>query len=256
MIAPSMPVVLAITADRRSEGPLSTGGRVRPPRPEVFVKEALLRAVRAVGAEPVLLPPHDGDAAAWAEAVIRFADGVILSGGAVDLHPSHYGQAVLGRLDRVDEGRAGLELALARLCLARDIPVLGVCGGMQTLAVAAGGSLIQDIGTQVTDALEHEQPTDPANPWHEVAVEPALQELFAAATLQVNSTHHQAVASPGALQIGGRAPDGVAEILWRPDRRFCVGVEWHPELLALRPTEAGAPDPLAIFRALIAAIQK
>lgn len=250
-----MPIVVAVTADRRAASPpRSPGTRVRPPHAEVYVAEAVLDAVRAAGGEPVLLPPHERADAAWIAAVLGFAQGVVLTGGAVDLHPRHYGQDVLGRLDRVDEGRAALELGLARAAMAADVPLLGVCGGMQTLAVAAGGTLVQDIGTQLPDALEHEQPSDPATAWHPVHLgEGPLRAAWGLAEIVVNSTHHQSVRDPGALVASGHAPDGVVEVVHHPGRRFCVGVQWHPEGLRASP---GQPDPLVPYRALIAAILK
>lgn len=248
-----MPVIVAVTADRRAAGPrAAASGRVRPPHPEVYVAEAVVEAVRAAGGEPVLLPPREGAEPAWIEAILGFAHAVVLTGGAVDLHPSHYGQAVHGRLDRVDEGRAALELGLARAAMAGDVPILGVCGGMQTLAVAAGGSLIQDILSQLPGAREHEQPTDPATAWHPVRLAPGpLRDGWGRDEVQVNSTHHQSVAEPGALCVSGRAPDGVAEVVHHPTLRYCVGVQWHPE--GLDPDEA---DPLLPYRLLVAAARR
>lgn len=215
--------------------------------------EAVVLALRAAGGEPLLLPPHEAPDPDWLEAVLARVDGLVVTGGAVDLHPSTYGEPVLGRLDRVDEGRAALELGLCRRAFALDLPVLGLCGGMQTLAVAAGGRLCQDIATFLPGALEHEQPTDPATPWHEVLLEPGpLRDVYGTGVIRVNSTHHQAVSDPGALTVAGRAPDGVVEALWLPGRRFAVGVQWHPEHLhGLEERDARAP-----FFALIAATRR
>jgi len=208
---------------------------VRPQRPEVWLKEAVVSALRRAGCEPLLLPPHDGGAEeldALAAAVLARVDGLVITGGSFDIPPDAYGQAVTARLDRVDRGRTGLELALARAALAGDLPLLGVCGGMQVLAVAAGGTLLQDIATAQPEALEHEQPSDPATPWHPVLLEAGpLFTAVGTGPLQVNSTHHQAVDALGALAVGGRAPDGIIEVVFHPAMRFAVGVQWHPELL-------------------------
>ncbi len=206
---------------------------MRPARPEVWVGEAVVRGLRGVGLEPLLLPPHDGDPEPLIEALLGWVGGVVITGGAFDIHPRHYGAAVAGRMDHPDEGRTGLELGLARACLSRDVPLLGLCGGMQALAVAAGGTLHQDIAQALAGSLEHEQPTDPATPWHAVVLLPSrLREAYGGRPeIEVNSTHHQAVDQPGALQIVGRAPDGVIEAVEHPGRRFCLGVQWHPELL-------------------------
>ncbi len=198
---------------------------MRPGRAQVYLNESVVERVRAAGGIPVLLPPGDPDAA---EALLDRVSALVITGGAFDIHPRHYGQAAVARVDRIEEGRTALELALARAAVERGLPLLGICGGMQALAVALGGTLVQDIGTQVPGALEHEQPTDPAAPWHPVHAEAAWAALFGEV---VNSTHHQAVADPGPLAVVGRAPDGVVEAVALPGHPFCVGVQWHPELL-------------------------
>ncbi len=240
-------MLVLITADRREAAPLvSAAGRVRPPRPEVVLKESLVQAVRAAGGLPLLLPPG-ALSAEELRALLDLARAVVVSGGAFDIHPSHYGRATRARLDRVDEARTGLELPLCRLALARGVPILGVCGGMQALAVAAGGSLVQDIGSELQGALEHEQPTDPATPWHDVLLEGRLAAAMGP-RVAVNSTHHQAVEDPGALRIVGRSPDGVVEAVELPGHPFALGVQWHPELLD--------PPAQAPFRMLVEAAQK
>jgi putative glutamine amidotransferase len=220
--------LIAITCDRRDAGPspaVVPGARVRPPRAQVYVNELLVARVRAGGGVPVLLPPGGAEDV---DAILGFAAGVIVTGGAMDIHPRHYGQDVVARLDRVEEARTALELPLARACAARGVPLLGICGGMQALAVALGGTLVQDIGTQVPGALQHEQPTDPATAWHPIE---AIGPWAALVGPGVNSTHHQAVSDPGPLDVFARAPDGVVEAVSLPGHPFCLGVQWHPELL-------------------------
>jgi putative glutamine amidotransferase len=188
---------------------------------DVRVCRSYVDAVLAAGGAPVLVPPGEVERAA----VLAAGVALVITGGAFDIHPHHYGQGVAARLDRVDEGRTELELALARAALAADLPVLGVCGGMQVLAVAAGGSLIQDLPADPA----HEQPTDPAEPWHDVALTGGLAAWLGPA-LRVNSTHHQAVDAPGeGFVVEGRSPDGVIEATRHPGHRFAVGVQWHPE---------------------------
>jgi len=234
-----MHAVVAVTCDRspgvKPEG-MNEHGRIRPTLPTVHVGEAVLSALRDAEVEPILLPPSPVDIDDMVDWVMDRCGGVVITGGGFDIHPSHYGQAVTGRLDRVDPGRTDLELALARACIERDIPVLGICGGMQVLAVAAGGSLIQDIKTGIPEALEHEQTTDPAKTWHPVSLSTCLiRKAYGVGMIRVNSTHHQAVADPGALEIVGRAPDGVVEAVEHPDLKCCAGVQWHPELIDTAP---------------------
>ena len=220
--------LIAITCDRRDAGPAPAvvpGARVRPPLAQVYVNELLVARVRAAGGVPVLLPPGGAEDV---DAILGFVAGVIVTGGAMDIHPRHYGQDVVARLDRVEEARTALELPLARACAARGVPLLGICGGMQALAVALGGTLVQDIGTQVPGALQHEQPTDPATPWHPIEATGPWAALVGPG---VNSTHHQAVSDPGPLDVFARAPDGVVEAVSLPGHPFCLGVQWHPELL-------------------------
>lgn len=231
MAAPPSPPILLLTTDRRLR-PAKPGPRVRPARHEAWLTEAYVRAARDSGGLPLLLPPGPADL----DALLRVADGVVLTGGHFDIHPSHYGEQVSGRLDRVEPARTDLELALARACLDRGVPVLGICGGHQALAVAAGGRLIQDLGTQ---PLDHEQPTDPATPWHPVRCEGRAASIFGA-VVEVNSTHHQAVAAdrPGLVSCGW-ASDGVVEVIAGEGPGFALGVQWHPELMGdLRPYRA------------------
>lgn len=216
---------VAVSCDRRPGGPAPDGPRVRPRRAEVWVAEATVTHLRAAGAHVLLLPPGD---AAVVPGVLERVDAVVLTGGAFDIHPRHYGQDVAARLDRVDEDRTALELALALACAERGTPLLGVCGGMQAMAVALGGTLLQDIRAADPGALDHEQPSDPAETWHPLLAEGRLAGLVGAA---VNSTHHQAVADPGPLRVIGRASDGVVEAIELAGHPFCLGVQWHPELL-------------------------
>ena len=232
MVAPEgSPPLILVTTDRRELTGLKDSPRIRPYRPEVWIGEAYVRAVQQAGGIALLVPPGT----VHLQALLHVAHGVVLTGGHFDIHPRHYGQSVSARLDRVEEDRTSVELTLARLALEQHIPLLGVCGGMQAMAVAAGGTLVQDVPK---DALDHEQPNDPAEPSHAVAMSgPALQVFEP--TEQVNSTHHQAVDAPGrGLVVCGRAPDGTTEVIASPEH-FALGVQWHPELLGdLRPYEA------------------
>lgn len=213
--------IIAVTCDRRDLGPASTSLRVRPARPEVFVNEAVVDRLRAAGATVVLLPPGDAEGALE---VLDRVDGLVITGGAHDIHPQHYGQLVTARLDRTDEARTGLELALAAAAIRRGLPTFGLCGGMQAMVVADGGTLIQHVEG-------HEQDSDPASAWHPLLPEAgAPRELLACLGADSNSTHHQAVGDLGGYSVLARAPDGVIEAIYRSGERFCVGVQGHPEL--------------------------
>jgi putative glutamine amidotransferase len=130
-----------------------------------------------------------------------------------------------------------------------NMPVLGICGGQQLLAVALGGTLIQHIPDSVPDALEHEQTNPRHEPGHAVAITAGtlLHRIAGADSMQVNSAHHQAVREPGPYAVvNAVAPDSVVEGIEDARYRFCLGVQWHPEFFIDRGERR-------IFDALIAA---
>ena len=220
-------MLVAVSCDRRL-GRAGEGPRVRPGRPEVWVSEHTVEQLRAVGLTPILLPPGPTDL----NRVLDVVGGVVITGGAFDIHPAHYGLAVTARLDAVDEARTDLELRLVRECARRKMPLLGICGGMQAMIVGSGGGLLQDIAAdgakRGVEVLQHEQLSDPATPGHPLRCEPGWEWLGEA----VNSTHHQA-ADPtrlGGLHAIAYAPDGTIEAVTAPDAPM-IGVQWHPELL-------------------------
>ncbi len=231
--------VIAITADRSpakpADGP-NRHGRMRPTLAKVHVSELIVTHLRNNGVEAILLPPEAKDSSDVVDWVLAHCQGLVISGGHFDIHPSEYGQDVTHRLDPVDAGRTNLELALAAAAIKHDFPLLGICGGMQAMVVAGGGTLHQDISACIEGALEHEQPTDPSTPWHPVSIETGLlRKAFGCGILRVNSTHHQAANDPGCFEVTARAPDGVVEGIEHPALRCCVGVQWHPELIDPAP---------------------
>ena len=190
------------------------------------------QALQEAGAIAVVLPAHGyvDDAAALLDRL----DGLLVSGGP-DLDPAVYGQAphpLLGPdVDRVaDEYEQSLLLAAAE----RDLPVLGICRGLQALNVSRGGTLHQHIP-------DHLQSREAYDPEHLVSVGGGslLHWLTDRDGLAVNSFHHQAADRVGAgLEVCALAPDGTVEALWDPSASFCLGVQWHAELMTHRPDQA------------------
>ncbi len=186
-------------------------------------------SIAAAGGLPLALP-HLPE---LTEAMLETIDGLIVTGGAFDVDPSLYGDGGLHSTVTLKQGRTQAEMALLRGALARGLPVLGICGGEQLLAVALGGTLIQHIPDSVADALPHEQPNPRHEAGHEVRITPGtrLHAIVGSETMQVNSSHHQAVRSVGGAAVNAVAPDGVIEGIELPGTAFCIGVQWHPEFL-------------------------
>jgi putative glutamine amidotransferase len=208
-----------------------------------------LASVRAVGGDPWELD-YEVDAV---DVVVRSCAGLVLPGG-VDVDPARYDETRHPTVTDVDVARDEYEIELVRAALAADLPIFAICRGLQVMNVAAGGSLIQDIPSQVGHAVPH-QIADPKDAIaHDVSLGPGsrLGQLMGHAAvggrLPVNSRHHQAVGRvAGGFVVTSLAPDGVVEAIERPGARFCVGVQWHPENFA----ESGTFLPL--FAGLLAA---
>ena len=190
--------------------------------PTAYVPNDYVMAVTLAGGRAVLLPPDDRDAD-----VLRALDGLVFAGGA-DLDPACYGAEPDPTTVARPERDAG-ELLLLRAALDRDMPVLGVCRGMQLLAVAAGGSLHQHL----PDVLGHEKhrPAPAVYGEHEATFTPGSRiAALMGGDATIHCFHHQGVADPGSLVVTARADDGVPEALEDPSRRFVLGVQWHPEV--------------------------
>lgn len=211
------------------------------------LKETYVDAVIASGGLPILLPIVG---APEAEGYLAVLDGLVLSGGDFDVPPSLYGEATRPQCGMLVPERTDSELRFLRHALETGMPVLGVCGGMQLLDVALGGSLHQDLPTDL-GLRGHQQPAPKDVPSHdvEVAAGTRLAALAGEGRLRVNSTHHQAVKAVGSgLVVSARSPDGVVEGIELPGHPFALGVQWHPES-ALRHEARHA----GIYRGLVVA---
>lgn len=188
-----------------------------------------VESVRRAGGEPRVLSIDE-------PASLEGIDGVLFTGGD-DVDPAHYRESSHPRTRPVDAARDTFELELAKLALAHNTPVLAVCRGLQVVNVAAGGTLIQDIESEVNEALGHQVNTPLFALAHEIWVTRGStlsnvmrEELAGGEILQVNSRHHQAIKQTGSgFAVSATAPDGIIEAIERPNARFCVAVQWHPE---------------------------
>lgn len=204
--------------------------------------EGYYRSVEQAGGVPVVLPPL-----AEADTILGWLDrldGLLLSGGA-DINPLLLGEDPVPALGGISPQRDDCELLLVRLAHDRGLPLLGICRGMQVLAAALGGTIVQDLATARPGPglVKHSQQAPRHVPTHRVtALEGSLMERLLGRAFRVNSFHHQAVAEPGPhLVVTARSADGVAEALESADLKPVVGVQWHPECYAPAGDDAMRP---------------
>lgn len=213
--------------------------------PWYAIRENYSGAVADAGGLPVMLP-HDVDRV---DAYLDRISGLVVTGGAFDVDPALFGAETRHPSVTLKSERTDFEWAACERALARDMPVLGICGGQQLLNVVLGGTLIQHIPDEVENALAHEQPNPRDEPGHDVTVIEGtlLHDIAGSTDLSVNSAHHQAAAKTGKkVVINATAPDGVIEGIEAPEYRFCLGIQWHPEF-SIDPADS------KIFDAFIAA---
>jgi putative glutamine amidotransferase len=218
--------------------------------PEVFrLREDYVRSVETAGGLPLIFAPGRPQDAAE---VLDRVDGLLLTGGA-DMDPKFYGAATHPRLGATFGDRDAFELALCGEALRRDLPILAICRGHQVLNVAMGGTLVQDIPSQIPGAGAHDPDVERWETCHEVEILPGtrLREILGTERVAVNSFHHQSVDRLGEdLVLSARSPDGVVEGIEMPRGRwrFVVGVQWHPESFWDHP-----PGFKPLFEALVRA---
>ena len=209
--------------------------------------EGYYKQVVAAGGVPLIIPPV-ADAAVLTS-IMEKVDAVLLSGGA-DINPLYQGEDPIPQLGGINSERDLPELLLARMAFHRQLPMLGICRGIQTLAMALGGKVAQHISTNI----KHSQDADRSEPTHSVSIEKdsTLYNIYSgnqSPTLYVNSFHHQAVSEPGEhLRVVAKANDGVIEAIESVEFKPILGVQWHPECMG----ESGLP----LFRWLVDEAEK
>jgi putative glutamine amidotransferase len=191
--------------------------------PAALIPWNYVNKLQAAGASVVILPP-DADNH---EAISRL-DGLVMAGGA-DIEPARYGAPHQEGTDKPRTERDASELGLYRAAREANLPVFGICRGLQIMAVAHGGSLHQHLPDVVGNTLHRDAPGTFNN--HGASFTPGslIADLVGATEVTVNSSHHQAVDSPGDLTVTGYAEDGTIEVCEDPSAEFVLGVQWHPE---------------------------
>jgi putative glutamine amidotransferase len=205
-------------------------------------------AVADVGGLPLPLPHEPELASAYLDGL----DGLLVTGGAFDVDPALFGDGTKHATVKTKDRRTAFEYAMVKGAIERDMPILGICGGEQLLNVVLGGTLHQHVPDVFPNGLAHEQPNPRTEPGHAVDVVPGtlLHRVVGSTRMNVNSAHHQAVKDVGpGVVVNARAPDGVIEGIEHTGKRFCLGVEWHPEY-SIDPGDG------AIFVAFIKACAK
>lgn len=195
-------------------------------------------SVATAGGLPVLLSPIVDEQ--LAEQLAERLDGLILSGGG-DVNPIHYNEEPHPKLDLVCDIRDQYEFQLAKAFISRKKPILAICRGSQLLNVVLGGSLIQDVPSQVDTELFHSQKEDRHVATHSIQIEPnsKLAEILGEHQIDVNSFHHQSVKElPHTCRAIAYAPDGVIEAFEYEGDQFALAVQWHPESM---PDDQHAP---------------
>lgn len=210
--------------------------------------EGYYQSVLKAGGIPLIIPPfQETDRLCQ---MLDTIDGIIFSGGG-DINPLFFGEEPIKELHSITPERDRQELLLARLAYDRQIPMLGICKGIQTINLALGGTVYQDIHTQMEGTrIKHSQDQDRRYPSHSVRLMPGsiMQRIFGSTTITVNSFHHQACkeAAP-CLNATAISPDGVIEAIESNEFKSVLGVQWHPETYTLRQNG----DMMPIFHWLI-----
>lgn len=210
----------------------------------IWMRGTYIRSILNAGGLPVTLPFLTQEEEF--DAVCRSMDGFLFTGGD-DIDPAQYGEAILPECGELCPARDAFELRLLPKVLAAEKPMLAICRGVQVLNVALGGTLYQDLPSQLGQTICHDQEQDFEKPAHDVSVAAGtrLREILQTDTLAVNTWHHQAIRTLGqGLIAGAIAPDGVIEAVELPGAHMVLGVQWHPEYLDGTPSEN-------LFRALI-----
>lgn len=206
--------------------------------PKYGVKQSYIHAIGNAGGEPLCIVRPDDERL---HGLLPLAAGILIVGGH-DIDSEYYGEKNAGNTQNIDRDRDRVELTLVHLAVLDKIPLLGICRGMQAINVALGGSLYQDVQSEMQGALSHDHHKDKESgknlPFsaiaHDVSIKDGslLCKLTGKKKIAVNSLHHQGVKTLGeGLIASAFAPDGLIEAIEFSDHPFALGIEWHPEEL-------------------------
>ena len=210
------------------------------------VADGYIRSVLAAGGTPLIIPPYEERDALLS--TLNRIDGLLLTGGG-DINPLFLGEEPVKELSNINHRRDRQELLITRLAADRQIPILGICRGIQIMTAALGGQLYQDIHSQhPKPCIKHDQQLDRSYPSHTIEIEPEslLSRIFGnAEELYVNSFHHQAVKEPApGFKACAYSTDGIIEAIESTEYKSMLGVQWHPECMIL----CGDESMLPLFR--------
>ncbi|OGC90270.1 MAG: hypothetical protein A2W25_05855 [candidate division Zixibacteria bacterium RBG_16_53_22] len=217
-------------------------------KPFDYLKREYHEAILNSGGIPILLP-NAGESAA-ADNMIDMIDGLLLTGGG-DLHPSYYNQEPHPGLTETTANRDSLEISIAKLALGRNLPIMAICRGHQVLNVALGGTLYQDLSCFPHETIQHSDPGQTARVFHDVTITPGslLHRIVGADHIETNSSHHQVIDKLGAglAIVAFSSTDNVPEAIEQTQKKFVLGLQWHPEAIFEREHSR------KVFRALVEA---
>lgn len=198
----------------------------------VYIHQDYHKSVVANGGIPIILPFTDPETAIE---MLQLCDGIILSGGE-DVDPQFYGQDPHLHLGPTIPERDLVEIEIVRYAVKNNLPLLAICRGIQILNVALGGTLIQDIPSQVPEPIQHSQKVERGRDTHWVTIskDSKLHQIFGSDRVRVNSLHHQALdIISNDLRVVAQSSDGIVEAVeYIHPSNFTVGVQWHPESMA------------------------
>lgn len=195
-----------------------------------YVNNSYLNAVVRAGGTPILIPYQPKEQLLE---IVNLLDGLVVPGG-IDVDPNRFGESPVVACGEIDPHWDELDLLTIGFALERNLPILAICRGIQVLNVALGGTLVQDIPSQVSEPIKHSQEAPRWYATHDISIQSTslLGTIWGNAPARVNSYHHQSINKVGkGLRIVATAPDGVVEAIESTEHPFVLGVQWHPELM-------------------------